>query len=101
MVKQKDALKIIDKRFGDDAHLQQMVAEETVNASVAQMVYDARKKANLTQSELAKLAGTRQPVIARLENADYEGHSLTMLDRIARALNLRLTVKMTAAKDKE
>jgi transcriptional regulator with XRE-family HTH domain len=57
---------------------------------VAQLIYDARTKAGLTQKQLAGLIGTSQPNIARLEDADYEGHSLTMLQRIAKALNQRL-----------
>jgi transcriptional regulator with XRE-family HTH domain len=96
MAKTKDALRIIDELIDGDAELQRMVAEETVNAAVAQVIYDARKKAGMTQAELADAIGTRQPVIARLENAEYEGHSLSMLNRIAQALNLRLTVQMTA-----
>jgi transcriptional regulator with XRE-family HTH domain len=36
-------------------------------------------------------------VIARLEDAEYEGHSLSMLNRIAKALNQRLLVEMTVA----
>ena len=40
------------------------------------MIYDARTKAGLSQSELAALIGSKQPVIARLEDADYEGHTL-------------------------
>lgn len=96
MAKTKNALKILDKRIAGDPGLQAIVAKETVNAAVAQIIYDARKKAGLTQSELAEAIGTRQPVIARLEKADYDGHSLSMLNRIAEALNLRLTVEMTA-----
>lgn len=60
---------------------------------IAQLVYDLRTARNLTQSELAKLIGTTQPVIARLEDADYHGHSLTMLRRIADALGLRLRIE--------
>ena len=37
----------------------------------------------MTQTELAKKVGTTQFVIARLEDAEYTGHSLTMLERIA------------------
>jgi transcriptional regulator with XRE-family HTH domain len=50
------------------------------------MIYDARQKAGLTQKQLAELIGTKQQVIARLEDADYEGHSLSMLQRIASGL---------------
>lgn len=97
MARTKDARKIIDRMIGNDAELRRMVEEESVNARVAQIIYDARKKAGLTQKELAGLVGTRQPVIARLEDADYQGHSLSMLNRIANALDLRLTIQLTAA----
>ena len=38
--------------------------------------------------------GTTQSVISRLEDADYEGHSLSMLQRIATALRMRLKVSL-------
>jgi predicted transcriptional regulator len=96
MAKTKNALKILDALIGDDAELQRMVEEESVNAAVAQMVYEARTSAGLTQKQLADLIGTKQPAIARLEDAEYEGHSLSMLNRIANALNKRLIVQMTS-----
>ena len=71
-----------------------LVAKARLNASVAQLIYDAREKAGLTQKELAELFGTKQPVIARLEDADYEGHSLAMLHRIATALGQRLEIRL-------
>lgn len=71
-----------------------MIAEEGVHAEIAQLVYNVRTKAGLTQQQLADLIGTKQPVIARLEDADYGGHSLAMLGRIGRALNLKVTVQM-------
>lgn len=37
--------------------------------------------------------GTTQSVISRLEDADYEGHSLAMLQRIAEALHVRLELR--------
>jgi transcriptional regulator with XRE-family HTH domain len=67
---------------------------ERLNAEVAQLIYDRRIAADLTQKELAKLVGTTQSVISRLEDADYEGHSLAMLQRIANALGQRLTIGM-------
>lgn len=69
-----------------DPELEAMVAEASINAEVAQLIYEARTLARLTQKQLAELVGTKQPVIARLEDADYEGHSLSMLQKIARAL---------------
>jgi transcriptional regulator with XRE-family HTH domain len=54
------------------------------------MIYDARTAAGLTQQQLADPIGTKQPVISQLENADYQGQSLAMLERIAEALNLEV-----------
>ena len=92
MAKTRDANRIIDDVTGDDEELQQMMAEERVNTEVARLIYEARKMAGLTQIELAKLIGSKQPVIARFEDADYEGHSLAMLQRIAIALNQRVEI---------
>ena len=90
MAKTSDALKIIDKINRTDSELQEMVAEASINVHVAQLIYEARTKAGLTQQQLAGMIGTKQPMIARLEDADYEGHSLSMLQRIAHALNQRI-----------
>jgi ribosome-binding protein aMBF1 (putative translation factor) len=100
MAKTKDALKIIDRITGEDPELKELIEEETINAQVARMIYDARTGAGLTQQELAKLVGTRQPVIARLEDVDYEGHSLTMLHRIAIALNQKLEIHLVPDREK-
>jgi len=40
--------------------------------------------------QLAELVGTRQSAIARLEDADYGGHSLNVLKRVAYALGYRV-----------
>lgn len=92
MAKTRDANRILNEMTGDDEDLKQAIAQETVNAEVARLIYDARTSAGLTQTELADLIGSKQPVIARLEDADYEGHSLTMLQRIAFALNKRIEI---------
>jgi len=88
-----DALKIIDRMIGDDDELRAGIERELANLEIAQMVYDAREAAGLTQQQLAKRVGTTQSVISRLEDADYEGHSLRMLQRIARALDLQLSLQ--------
>lgn len=91
------AVEILHRRYiGDDAERKTSLQEERVNAEVAQMIYDLRQETGLTQKELADLIGTTQSVISRLEDADYNGHSLSMLSRIAKALNRHLTVQMTS-----
>ncbi len=92
--------KRISKNFGDairaelagDEDLARDVAEEFFHAWVAKQVYSVRKAANLSQTALAKLIGTQQSAISRLEDADYDGHSLAILLRIAFALEKELTV---------
>ncbi|MBW4451913.1 helix-turn-helix transcriptional regulator [Nostoc edaphicum] len=95
MKKTNDALKIIKRMMKEDPELQEMVRESSINAQVSQIIYDARKEAGLTQQQLADLVGTTQSVIARLEDADYEGHSLSILARIAAALNQKVEIKMS------
>lgn len=81
----------------DDPERKASLREERINAQVAQLIHDLRSQAGVSQKELAELIGTTQSVISRLEDADYNGHSLSMLNRIATALNQRLTVVMSAA----
>ena len=92
--KTKDALDVVERMIGDDAELRSDVERETVNSRVASHIFAARKRAGLTQKQLGELIGTTQTAIARLENADYEGHSLSVLIRIAEALNNRLEIAL-------
>jgi transcriptional regulator with XRE-family HTH domain len=96
-----DAVEILHRRYiGDDADRKASLQEERVNAEVARMIYELRKEAGLKQKDLAELIGTTQSVVSRLEDADYNGHSLSMLSRIAKALNRGLAVSMPES-DKE
>jgi ribosome-binding protein aMBF1 (putative translation factor) len=90
-----DAVGILHRRYVEgDVRRAAEVERERTNAEVAQLIYDRRVAAGLTQKQLAKLVGTTQSVISRLEDADYDGHSLTMLQRIASALGQRITIDM-------
>ena len=92
MPRTNDALKILDHLTGNDRRLRRRIAKETINVQAARMIYEARKAAGLSQAALASMVGTRQPVIARMENADYAGRTLTMLQRIADALGRRISL---------
>ena len=65
------------------------------------LIRQLRETAGLTQAELAERVGTTQSVISRLESDDYEGHSLSMLNRIGAALNCRLTVGLAPERSDE
>ncbi len=90
----KNALDIVDQMIGADDQIRTDIAEETIHSRVASLLFDARDKAGLTQTQLAELIGTKQSVIARLESANYEGHSLSMLVRIATALGNRIEISL-------
>ena len=94
--KKTDAVDILHRRYIQNNPKREMsLQEERVNAEVARMIYNARMEAGLSQKQMAEMVGTTQSVISRMEDADYSGHSLTLLTRIAKALNRRITVKMT------
>ena len=57
-----------------------------------------RRKAGLSQKELAKRVGTSQQQISRLESPSYEGHSLSMLRRVAEVLGATVRVEIQGKK---
>ena len=59
---------------------------------VAMQIAALRERAGLSQRELAKILGTSQQQISRLESPGYEGHSLSMLRRVAEALHARVRI---------
>lgn len=68
--------------------------EATLADSIAQLIYDARTAAGITQSDLAERMGTSQSAIARLEGGGGLP-SLATLQKLARTLGLRLRVELT------
>jgi transcriptional regulator with XRE-family HTH domain len=59
---------------------------------VALQIAALREKAGLSQKDLARKLHTSPQQISRLESASYEGHSLSMLRRVARALSAKVRV---------
>jgi ribosome-binding protein aMBF1 (putative translation factor) len=88
-----EATKILANIAGHDPIRQPAFEQEVANREVAQSIYELRQNAGLSQTELAKRVGTTQSVISRLEDADYEGHSLVMLNRIAAAVERRVEIR--------
>ena len=93
--KTDNAVKILHDRYiGDDEKRKASLEEERLNAQVARTIHQMRMESGLTQKQLANLIGTTQSVISRLEDADYEGHSLSMVSRIAEALGREVRVEL-------
>lgn len=90
--KTKDAVELIDQWYGGDEDWNRMVLEEELKARIGQVVYALRSEAGLTQTRLAKMIGTNQAIISRVENGDYSGSALEILWRVCFALHKRLHV---------
>src|SRR5713101_5871182 len=96
-----DAVEILHRLyFEGKPEMLAMLEEERANDEIARKIYDLRTKAGLTHRQLAKLIGTTAAVIRQLEEADYEGHALAMLNRIAAALDKRVEIRCLPAKSK-
>lgn len=89
-----DAIEILHHRYyeGKPSRLKHL-EEARANEEIARKICELRMAAGLTHIQLAKLIGTTASVICRLENADYEGHSLAMLRRIGATLNHRVEIR--------
>ena len=92
--KTDDAVEILHRRYVEgkpEAAIElQKVRDE---AAIARRIYALRTKAHLTQWELARMVGTTATVIGRLEDADHEGHSVDLLNRIGDALDQRVQIR--------
>ena len=93
-----DAVQILHHRY-HEGKPERLAGLETTrtNDQVARKIAALRTHAGLSQRQLAQLVGTTASVICRLENADYEGHSLVMLNRIEAALHRRVEIRFVPA----
>ena len=66
---------------------------------VALQIAALRQRAGLSQKQLARKLRTSQQNVSRLESPSYEGHSLTMLRRVAEVLGA--TIRVTIAPKEE
>ena len=91
------------KRKGDDLdrHLskydkkfKRSVEAEYQKLQLAYKIAKVRQEIGMTQSKLAKLVGTSQPNIARIEDPNYSGHSLSTIIKIAKALDMSIDIKI-------
>lgn len=97
----RDGIEIIHRRFfeGKPERIAEL-EEARADIAVAEKIRNLRAKSGLSQRQLAKLVGTTASVICRLEDADYEGHSLAMLNRIAAALDKRVEIRFLPLKQR-
>ena len=94
------------KKTNFDRYLEEQLKDRTLPPAsrrageawdVALQIAALREQAGLSQAQLATLLKTSQQQISRLESPGYEGHSLSMLRRVAKALNARVRVVLEPA----
>jgi ribosome-binding protein aMBF1 (putative translation factor) len=90
-----------DRYIGGDPAKRAAYDAALFKIEVAGLVHDLRSKAGLSQRELARKVGTTASVICRIEDADYEGHSLSLLKRVAAALGQRIEIHFVPARPPE
>ena len=82
--------------FKNDPEMMQMLKAERIKGDIAQLIYDLREAASLTQEQLAEKVGTTAKVIDDLEMTDYEdnliGDAVLMLQRIAKAVGKQVDI---------
>lgn len=94
-----DALEIIHQEFfRENPEMIEELERARVDDAVARKIRDLRVKAGLSQLQLAKKIGTTASAICRIENAEYKGHSLAMLNRVAEALDRRMEIHFVPMK---
>jgi transcriptional regulator with XRE-family HTH domain len=82
----------VHRRILRDPEVRLHYDELRIRDEIGLALAGARRKAGLTQAEVASRAQTTQSVIARLEGCRGGIPSLPLLDRIARAVGLHLSI---------
>ncbi|MHB8092872.1 MAG: helix-turn-helix transcriptional regulator [Syntrophales bacterium] len=71
--------------------------EERQALKLAMKIAELRDQKGLSQKDLAKLMGTSQQAISRIESGEYEGFTLKTLEKIAEATGMRIKIEFVAA----
>jgi ribosome-binding protein aMBF1 (putative translation factor) len=88
-----DAVEILYKLFVEGKpEMEELVEQARADMAIGSQIFNLRRDAGLSQNALAERMGTTRSAISRLENADYEGHSVAMLRKIVTALGKRVHI---------
>ena len=98
--KSKSLQAALDRYIRNDPDQQEGYEEALADYDGARKIYELRSKAGFSQREPARRIGTTASVICQPEDADYQGHSLLMLRRIAAALGKRVEIRFVSVRRK-
>jgi ribosome-binding protein aMBF1 (putative translation factor) len=87
------AREIITRRFYEGRPHRLAEREQTHREMALGMkIRRLREEAGMTQRALARKIGTQPSAISRIEDADYDGHSMSLLQKVADALDMLLLI---------
>jgi ribosome-binding protein aMBF1 (putative translation factor) len=86
----------IRAEVAQDRDLNAAFQRELARLQLANQIADARKRAGLSQAQLAERIGTKQTGVARMERAGTTGFTTTTLAKIAAATGSKLEVRLTS-----
>ena len=82
----------------EDKHFREKFEREYKNLVISEKIAQLRHKAHLTQDELAQKVRTTKSAISRYENNDYQGYSVSLLQKIASACGADLRISFIPKK---
>jgi DNA-binding XRE family transcriptional regulator len=80
-----------------DPEFEALYQEERQALKLAMKITELRAQKGLSQQQLAKLMGTSQQAISRIESGEYEGFTLKTLEKIAEATGMKVKIEFVAA----
>lgn len=83
---------LFQRVYSGNTRRQEELAQTRRETALGQKIRRLREDAGLTQQALAAQIGTQPSAISRIEDADYDRHSVSLLARIAEALDMRLVI---------
>ncbi len=96
----KEAVRTFRSRLREDLKDPEFKAhyeEKRQALKLAIKIAKLREKKGLSQQQLAKLMGTSQQAVSRIESGEYEGFTLKTLEKIAEATGTKVKIEFVAA----
>ena len=75
--------RVWDDEYDKEHFTQEEIAQSNLQAALIAAMIEARKEKNISQRDLEKLSGVKQPVIARIEKGENSPQVNTLLKLLA------------------
>jgi transcriptional regulator with XRE-family HTH domain len=76
-----------------DSEFRKQFIDEHINVGIAFQIRSLRNRQNLTQANLAKRLGVKQPLVSSWEDPNYGKYTLSTLKEVAKVFDVGLLVR--------